>query len=195
MNTPNKLTLARIILSPVFMVFFLQENVYCRALSLIIFSIAALTDLWDGYLARKYGIVTNFGKFMDPLADKILTSTAFVSFVALGFVEAWMIMLIIIREFFITGLRSLAAYRGQIIPPSLSAKFKTVLQMVTIIAILLYINMKTILGAAGYAGDFFESTMVLQIFDWLMLVTTVITVLTGIDYIIKNRSILKAVLK
>ena len=121
------------------MVFFLMDNVYCRALSLIIFTIASLTDLWDGYLARKYGIVTGFGKFMDPLADKILTSTAFISFAALGYVQAWMIMLIIIREFFITGLRSLAAYRGLVISPSISAKFKTALQMLTIVVILLYI--------------------------------------------------------
>lgn len=195
MNTPNKLTLSRIILSPIFMVFFLMENVYCRALSLLIFAVASLTDLWDGHLARKYGIVTNFGKFMDPLADKILTSTAFISFVALGYVKAWMIMLIIIREFFITGLRSLAAYRGMVISPTLTAKIKTVLQMITIVAILLYINMKTFLEATGYTGGFFESTLVIQTFDWLVLITTVVTVLTGIDYLIKNASLLKAVLK
>ena len=195
MNTPNKLTLSRIILSPIFMVFFIMDNDYCRVLSLIIFTFAALTDLWDGHLARKYGIVTSFGKFMDPLADKILTSTAFVSFLALGAVEAWMIMLIIIREFLITGLRSLAAYRGLVISPTMSAKFKTVLQMTSIVVILLHINLKTIFVAAGYSAAFFESTLVLQIIDWMILVTTVITVLTGIDYLIKNASILKAVLK
>jgi CDP-diacylglycerol--glycerol-3-phosphate 3-phosphatidyltransferase len=195
MNTPNKLTLSRIILSPIFMVFFLMENVYCRALSLVIFAIAALTDLWDGYLARKYGIVTGFGKFMDPLADKILTSTAFISFAALGYVQAWMIMLIITREFFITGLRSLAAYRGLVISPSMSAKFKTVLQMLTIVVILLYINLKTIMPELGYNGNFFELELVTQIFDWMVLITMVVTVLTGIDYIIKNGRILKGVLK
>lgn len=195
MNTPNKLTLSRIILSPIFMVFFLMENVYCRALSLLIFAVAALTDLWDGYLARKYGIETNFGKFMDPLADKILTTTVFISFLALGYVKAWMVMSIIIREFSITGLRSLAAYRGVVISPTASAKFKTVLQMVTIVAILLYINLKAILPALGYEGDFFELVLVIQIFDWMMLVTTVVTILTGIDYLIKNASIIKAVLK
>ncbi len=195
MNTPNKLTIARIILSPIFMVFFLVENVYCRAASLLIFAVASLTDLWDGYLARKYNIITGFGKFMDPLADKILTSTAFISFAALGYVQPWMIMLIIIREFFITGLRSLAAYRGMVISPSLSAKFKTVLQMVTIVAILLYINLKTIMPALGYAGDFFEKQSVIQVFDWMVLITMVVTVLTGIDYLIKNGAILRGVLK
>jgi CDP-diacylglycerol--glycerol-3-phosphate 3-phosphatidyltransferase len=177
------------------MVFFLMDNVYCRALSLVIFTVASLTDLWDGYLARKYGIITGFGKFMDPMADKILTSTAFISFAALGYVQAWMIMLIIIREFFITGLRSLAAYRGLVISPTLSAKFKTVLQMVTIVVILLYINLKTIMPALGYQGDFFELKSVVQIFDWMVLVTMVVTVLTGVDYLIKNGRILKGVLK
>jgi CDP-diacylglycerol--glycerol-3-phosphate 3-phosphatidyltransferase len=195
MNTPNKLTLARIILSPIFMVFFLMENVYCRAISLVIFIIASLTDMWDGHLARKYGITTGFGKFMDPLADKILTSTAFISFATLGYVKAWMILLIITREFLITGLRSLAAYRGMVIAPSTSAKVKTALQMSTIAAILLYINMKTFLEASGYSGNFFKSALVTQIFDGLVLVTTVVTVLTGIDYLIKNGALLKAVLK
>jgi len=195
MNTPNKLTLARIILSPIFMVFFLMDNVYCRAISLVIFAIASLTDIWDGYLARKYGLTTGFGKFMDPLADKILTSTAFISFATLGYVKAWMILLIITREFLITGLRSLAAYRGMVISPTMSAKAKTVLQMVTIAAILLYINMKTFFEASGYTGRFFKSTMVTQVFDGLVLVTMVVTVITGIDYLIKNGALLKAVLK
>jgi len=195
MNTPNKLTITRIILAPIFMVFFMTENVYCRALSLVIFTVASLTDLWDGYLARKYGIITGFGKFMDPLADKILTSTAFISFAALGYVQAWVIMLIIFREFFITGLRSLAAYRGIVISPTLSAKFKTALQMLTIVAILLYINLKTILPALGYSGNFFQLELVVQIFDWLVLLTMVVTILTGIDYLIKNGRILKGVLK
>lgn len=195
MNTPNKLTLLRIILSPIFMFFFLMDDVYARVVSLVIFTFAALTDLWDGYLARKYGIVTGFGKFMDPLADKILTSTAFISFAALGYVKAWMIMLIIIREFSITGLRSLAAYRGLVISPTPTAKFKTVLQMVTIVVILLYINLKTVLEAMGYETHFLGSPVYAKTFDWLVLATTVVTVGTGIDYLIKNGSTLKAVLK
>lgn len=195
MNTPNKLTLARIVLAPIFMAFFLMDNVYCRAIALGVFVVASLTDLWDGHLARKYGIITGFGKFMDPLADKILVSTALISFATLGFVKAWMVLLIIIREFLITGLRSMAAYRGMVISPTASAKVKTGLQMVTIAVILLYINLKTFFEASGYTGKFFKSTMVIQLFDGLMLVTTVVTVLTGIDYLIKNNALLKAVLK
>lgn len=195
MNTPNKLTISRIILSPIFMAFFLIDNAYCRGLSLLIFTAASLTDVWDGHLARKYGQTTGFGKFMDPLADKILTSTAFISFVALGYVKAWMVLLIITREFLITGLRLLAAYCGVVISPTPSAKLKTILQMSTIIAILLYINLKTILGAWGYSGEFFNSMIIIRIFDWMMFVTMVVTVLTGINYLRKNLSILKAVLR
>jgi CDP-diacylglycerol--glycerol-3-phosphate 3-phosphatidyltransferase len=112
MSLPNLLTLSRIILSPVYMVLFLIENPYSRLAATIVFVVAALTDLLDGYLARKRGITTGFGKFMDPLADKILVSTAFISFVNLGYAKTWMISVIIVREFLITGLRSLAAYRG-----------------------------------------------------------------------------------
>jgi CDP-diacylglycerol--glycerol-3-phosphate 3-phosphatidyltransferase len=177
------------------MFFFLMDNVYARMVSLIISTVAALTDLWDGYLARKYGIITGFGKFMDPLADKILTSTAFISFATLGYVKAWMIMLIIIREFFITGLRSLAAYRGLVISPTPTAKLKTVMQMVTIVIILLYINLKTLLEATGHADGVLASPVYRQTFDWMVLVTMVVTVGTGIDYLIKNGSTLKAVLK
>ena len=89
MNLPNKLTMARIILSPIFMVAFLINNIYTRYLALFIFAVAALTDMYDGHLARKTGVVTSFGKFMDPLADKLLTSTAFIAFVALGYVKSW----------------------------------------------------------------------------------------------------------
>ena len=91
MNLPNKLTMARIILSPIFMVTFLINNLYTRYLALFIFAVAALTDMYDGHLARKTGVVTSFGKFMDPLADKLLTSTAFIAFVAVGYVKSWIV--------------------------------------------------------------------------------------------------------
>src|SRR3989337_428041 len=130
MNLPNKLTLARIILSPVFMALILIDDTRAKLVSLVVFVVAALTDLGDGYFARRRGLATGFGKFMDPLADKILTSTALISFVALGYVRGWMVTVIVGREFFITGFRSLAAYRGMLIAPTLGAKFKTLLQMI-----------------------------------------------------------------
>jgi len=137
MSLPNLLTLSRIILSPVYMILFLIENPYSRLAATIVFLVAALTDLLDGYLARKRGITTGFGKFMDPLADKILVSTAFITFVNLGYAKTWMITTIIVREFIITGLRSLAAYKGMIITPSFVAQWKTAMQMIVISGILI----------------------------------------------------------
>lgn len=195
MNLPNKLTVLRILLSPVFMVFFLIDNIYSRYFATLVFLVAALTDIYDGYLARKTGVVTGFGKFMDPLADKILTSTAFISFVALGYVKAWMILIIIVREFFITGLRTIAAYKGIVIMPSLMSQFKTATQMVVIAIILLYTNIATTVGQMGHNYPFFQNPWVFNIFDGMVFIAMILTVGTGIDYLIKNASILKGVLK
>ena len=195
MNLPNKLTLARILLSPVFMVFFLVNNVYSRYFATLIFLFAALTDLYDGYIARKYGVVTGFGKFMDPLADKILVSTAFISFVALGYVKAWMILVIIVREFFITGLRSLAAYKGMVIMPTILAQVKTFSQMLVISIILIFTNLKTTLLPLGYEWNIFTSPQVFRLFDLLVFISMLLTLGTGIDYLVKNIPLLKGVLK
>jgi len=195
MNLPNKLTLARILLSPVFMVFLLIDNVYSRYFATLIFLIAALTDLYDGYIARKYGVVTGFGKFMDPLADKILVSTAFISFVALGYVKAWMILVIIVREFLITGLRSLAAYKGMVIMPTILAQVKTFSQMLVIMIILVFTNLKTTLVPLGYNWSFFSNPTIFKLFDLLIFISMLLTVGTGIDYLVKNIPLLKGVLK
>jgi len=109
---PNLLTLLRIALAPIFMFFFLFDNFYMRMIALGLFVLAAFTDLADGYYARKLGVITGFGKFMDPLADKILVSSALISFIALGYVNPLPVILIVGREFSITGLRLLAAYKG-----------------------------------------------------------------------------------
>lgn len=195
MNLPNKLTTARIILAPVFMIFFLIDNVYSRYFSTLIFIVAALTDMYDGYLARKTGVITGFGKFMDPLADKILTSTAFISFVALGYVQAWMILIIIVREFLVTGLRSIAAYKGVVILPSTLAQWKTACQMTVIVLILLYINLKTTLPPLGYDWSILTSNSTYKIFDGMIFITMLLTVGTGIDYLVKNAFVLKGVLR
>ncbi|MGB2696776.1 MAG: CDP-diacylglycerol--glycerol-3-phosphate 3-phosphatidyltransferase [Candidatus Zixiibacteriota bacterium] len=195
MNLPNKLTLLRILLSPVFMAFFLIDNVYSRYFATFIFLIAALTDVYDGYLARKTGVVTGFGKFMDPLADKILTATAFISFVALGYVKAWMILIIIVREFFITGLRTIAAYKGIVIMPSFMSQLKTATQMVVIVIILLYTNIATTITQMGHNSPFFHNPWVFRIFDGMVFIALALTVGTGIDYLVKSVSILKGVLK
>jgi CDP-diacylglycerol--glycerol-3-phosphate 3-phosphatidyltransferase len=195
MNLPNKLTLARIVLSPVFMALILIDDTRAKLASLVVFVIAALTDLGDGYFARRRGLATGFGKFMDPLADKILTSTALISFVALGYVRGWMVTVIIGREFFITGFRSLAAYRGMIIVPTLGAKFKTLLQMVTICIILLFVYLKATLPPLGYHWEFLDSETTTKVFDWLMGANVVVTAVTGVDYLVRNFALLKNVVK
>jgi len=195
MNLPNFLTITRIFLSPVYMVLFLIENPYSRLAATIVFIIAALTDLFDGYLARRTGSMTAFGKFMDPLADKILVSTAFITFVNLGYAESWMVTVIIVREFFIIGLRSIAAYKGMVITPSYAAQFKTALQMLVITCILIFINMKTLLVPAGYNWVMFTSPTTNTVFDGLILITVVLTVATGLDYLFKSSGLLKGLLR
>lgn len=195
MNLPNKLTIARIILAPFFMIFLLTDNIYFHYLATLIFILAALTDAYDGYLARRTGVITGFGKFMDPLADKILVSTAFISFVALGYVQTWMILVIILREFLVTGFRSLAAYKGVVIMPSYLAKWKTGCQMSVIIIILLYINLKSTLIPLGYSWSFLTSLSIFRAFDIMIFITMLLTVGTGIDYLVKNAYLLKGVLK
>jgi CDP-diacylglycerol--glycerol-3-phosphate 3-phosphatidyltransferase len=195
MNLPNKITLGRIIVAPFFMIFLLIDNTYSRYLATLLFVLAALTDAYDGYLARKTGVITGFGKFMDPLADKILVSTAFIAFVALGYVRTWMVLLIILREFLVTGLRSLAAYKGVIIMPSYVAKWKTACQMTVIIVILVYINLESTLPLLGYQWGIFTNRSIFSVFDGMVFVTMLLTVGTGIDYLVKSAFLLKGALK
>jgi len=195
MNTPNKLTLLRIIIAPIFMFFFIIDNFYTRLTSLVLFIVAALTDLADGYYARKYGIVTGFGKFMDPLADKILVSSALISFIALGYVSPLPVMLIVGREFFVTGIRLLAAYRGVVIMPSWWAKVKTFIQFSVVGVVLGYINLiKALEHFHSPALSFFEFDYPFYL-NLLLWVTAVITVWTGINYVVKYFYMIKTVLK
>ncbi|MBD3217876.1 MAG: CDP-diacylglycerol--glycerol-3-phosphate 3-phosphatidyltransferase [candidate division Zixibacteria bacterium] len=195
MNWPNRLTLTRILLAPVFMIFFLIEGVWPRLVALIVFIVAAVTDMVDGWIARKYNITTGFGKFMDPLADKILASIALIAFVMLDYCKAWMVLPIIIREFFIMGLRSLAAYKGMVITPTWWAKLKTFMQMVSIGVILLFVNLQTFVPAIGGQWDILNDSRAYGFIDGLVFITMVITVATGIDYIVKYFYLLKNVLR
>ncbi|MEE2709728.1 MAG: CDP-diacylglycerol--glycerol-3-phosphate 3-phosphatidyltransferase [Gemmatimonadota bacterium] len=194
MNLPNKLTISRIILSPIFMVFFLTDNLYTRYFALFIFSAASLTDLYDGYLARKTGVMTSFGKFMDPLADKILTSTALICFASLGVIQTWMVLTIITRDFIVTGLRSIAAYRGLIIMPTQVAKWKTASQMVVIVIILLYIIVRMTYREHGNWNPDVDPIASL-VLNGMLFVSMMMTVGSGLDYVIKNRTIFTSLLK
>lgn len=171
------------------------ENHWCRIIGFGLFVLASLTDLADGHYARKYGIITGFGKFMDPLADKILVTTALIVLVALGNARAWMIALIVGRDFYVTGIRSMAAYRGTVISPSRFAKYKTILQMVSISFILLVVTLDSISQLNGGAFSSLLDFNRMLVFDILIGVTTLITVITGLDYTFKYYSMLKNVLR
>ena len=175
MNLPNKLTVLRIIMVP-FFVFFMLTDVGGAAnkwIALAIFAVASLTDLLDGKIARKYNLVTNFGKFMDPLADKLLVCSAMICLIPSGKLAAEIVIIIIAREFIISGFRLIAAENGIVIAANYWGKFKTVSQMIMIILLILH-----------FGGIF---AVLEQIFIWLSLALTVISLIT---YIWQNRSVL-----
>lgn len=177
MNLPNKLTVLRVILIPFFVGFMLVGQPLYYGVALAIFCIASLTDLLDGKIARKYNLVTNFGKFMDPLADKLLVSAALVCLVESGSLYSWMVIIIISREFIISGFRLIAADNGVVIAASYWGKFKTVFQMAMIIMI--------ILRLAGIENAIFEYITIMV--TWIALILTVVSL---VDYLIKNKSVL-----
>lgn len=179
MNTPNKLTVARMILVPFLVVFMLTGwgGEYNRFISFVIFAAASITDWFDGYLARKNNLVTNFGKFMDPLADKLLVCSAMICMIELGRLPAWIVIVIIAREFIISGFRLIAAENGVVIAANYWGKFKTVSQM--IMMILLILDMEEIYG--GFWA------VLTQIFIWLSVALTIISLVT---YIMQNKGVL-----
>jgi CDP-diacylglycerol--glycerol-3-phosphate 3-phosphatidyltransferase len=195
MNLPNKLTLSRVIITPVFMALLLIENVYTRFAALGLFVLASLTDLLDGYLARRNGQQTGFGKFMDPIADKLLISIALISFVALKATSTWMVVVIIVREFLIMGLRTLVAYRGQIMESSFWAKIKTTSQMLAVLGVLCFICYADYLGAGGRAMNQYQLETMRYSLNWLMFASMVLTVASGLDYIVKSRWLILGLLK
>lgn len=172
MNLANKITMLRILMIPVFMILMLVEFPYHMEAALLVFLAASLTDKLDGYLARKYNMITDYGKFMDPLADKLLVTSAFVILIQIGRIEAWIVFVILAREFAVTGLRSLAAAQNVIIAASNYGKAKTVTQIITIIILLL---------------DNYPFSLINLPTDTIMIYATlVITVLSGLDYFAKN---------
>ena len=176
MNLPNKLTIMRVLLIPFFVFFMLMPVApYSNYIAVAIFIVASLTDLADGKIARKYNMVTNFGKFMDPLADKLLVCAALICLVATGQLAAWMVIVIISREFIISGFRLVAADNGVVIAASYWGKFKTTFQMLMIIVLIL-----------NFPGKFFE--VLGLILTWVALILTVVSLC---DYLIKNKDVLK----
>ncbi|MCR4829882.1 MAG: CDP-diacylglycerol--glycerol-3-phosphate 3-phosphatidyltransferase [Pseudobutyrivibrio sp.] len=177
MNLPNKLTIARVIMIPFFVFFLLinPESTALRIIADIIFIAASLTDMADGKIARKYNLVTNFGKFMDPLADKLLVCSAMICLIQTKQLAAWFVIIIVAREFIISGFRLIAAENGIVIAANIFGKLKTVSQMVMII--ILVANLKvTWLYVLG------------QILIWVSLI---LTILSLVIYIYQNKDVLK----
>ncbi len=192
MNLPNKLTMLRVIMVPFFVAFLLLTPKYemFKFVAFALFVIASLTDLLDGYIARKYHLVTNFGKFMDPLADKLLVSAALICLTALGFIPAWMTIVIISREFIISGFRLIAAERGIVIAAGWLGKWKTAVTMVMLAMMILGVN------SVGFAFD--PTTTIGGPYGYYMLLTqilleisVVLTVVSLVDYLVKNKDVMK----
>ncbi len=186
---PNILTITRILLTPVFIMLLFYEHPYSNFWALVVFVIASITDAYDGYVARKYDLETDYGRFLDPLADKILVSSAFISFAVMEIVPFWMVGLIIFRDLFVTGLRMVMNQKGFIMQTSKSAKVKTGVQIGFIIFVLV------VLGAKAFT--FFPVTDLLamikeyKVIYYLTITVTSLTVLTGMNYLYTNRSVIK----
>ncbi|MCI8496837.1 MAG: CDP-diacylglycerol--glycerol-3-phosphate 3-phosphatidyltransferase [Clostridiales bacterium] len=182
MNTPNKLTVVRIALVPFFLFFLLPGSIpHHYLIAAALFGIASITDAVDGKLARKNNQVTNFGKFLDPLADKILVMAAFVGFVEQGLISSWFVVIMLAREFLVTSLRLVASNSGEVIAANMWGKAKTVSQIVVILVILLIEEVHTY-GWFMPCGPFWPIVIFI-----LMCITTLLTVISGVNYVWQNR--------
>lgn len=208
MNLPNKLSLLRIILIPFVMLFMLPISVYGfepsgwnnfvdskgMIIAAILFIIASLTDMADGKIARKYNLITNLGKFLDSLADKMLVIAVLIAFVALGRVSAWLLMIIVLREFMVTGIRLVASQSGVVMAAKMIGKIKTTTQMIAITYLMFepLLLKVTGIGYDGYAsmvcGDL---NAILIIGNILFYISVIMTIISGMDYLIKNTNYLK----
>ncbi len=183
MNLPNKITLARVAMIPVFMIVLMcganYQWPFYAIISAVIFAIASFTDGVDGHIARSRGLITDFGKFIDPLADKLLVSTALICFIQLDWIPAYMAVIIIAREFIVTGLRTLAASKGIVMAAIMTGKIKTVLQMIAILCTMVFSFAE--FEICGYPWVGFVT----------MAISTLFTIYSGYEYIAKNVNLLK----
>ena len=183
--------MARVILIPIFLLLLYLDIEYNgihigRYIALAVFIIAALTDVADGLIARKHNQITDFGKFMDPLADKVLTFAAMLWFVEIGMMPAWLVLIVIVREFMVTGMRLVAAAKGRVIAATLSGKVKTVVTIVCLITMFFAEDLEAILA---YLGLHIPLANWLVILCWVLIGVT--TLISGVDYLVKNREIMR----
>lgn len=180
MNTANKITMIRVILVPIFMVLFWIDNTACHYAALGVFVLASITDAVDGHIARKYNQITTFGKFVDPLADKVLTTSAFLMLMHYDRMSVWALMAVLVREFMVSGVRLVAAGEGKVVAASMWGKLKTVTQMIAVIAAMLLLPYDIFLGVgAGLVSDI------------LIWISVLFTIISGVDYLIKNRKLME----
>ncbi|MEM7146693.1 MAG: CDP-diacylglycerol--glycerol-3-phosphate 3-phosphatidyltransferase [Verrucomicrobiota bacterium] len=193
MNLPNQLTVARLILTIIFVGVLSSSMPHAATIGAILFIIAALTDMLDGILARKMGLITDFGKLMDPLADKVLMCSAFVLLVELDQLRAWVVAIILTREFLVTGLRLLATSKGLVLAADSLGKWKTIFQMVTAVYLLVFLAAQEN-GLFGFLKPAYETSILgpKLMSPVLVGLTLFFTVVSGIAYLLKNLEVLRA---
>ncbi len=193
MNMPNKLTIFRVFLAPIYLLLMLVDFPFHYLVAGIVFGGAALTDLLDGHLARKYGQVTNMGKFLDPLADKMLTTAAFLAFLREGCLDIWAVMLILTREFMVTSIRLIAAKEGTVIAASFSGKLKTVMQYIAILFTIAALEFQTwqTTVLAGFDLPDMVFDIPVTVGTSLLWVATILTVWSGVQYVLGGKHFFK----
>ncbi len=190
LNTPNKLTIARILITPIYLALILWVSLPHRFLiATLVYSIAAITDAIDGKLARKNNQITNFGKLLDPIADKILTTSALLAFMQMGLCNIWIVMIVLTREFTVASIRMIAAADGVVIPANIWGKLKTVSQMTFTIVIMLLGEVYSILAAYNpvWYGKMPALALISNILLWI---TAVLTVVSGVIYVIDSKKVI-----
>ena len=195
MNFPTQLTLLRIVLTPVFLFLIFSNGLNFKLIAFVVYIIASLTDWYDGYYARKFGSVSKWGKFLDPLADKILVSAALFAFNILGYIQLWIVIVIVVRDFLITGLRSYALFKQRPIVTSQSARTKTFVQMVSVYIVFIFLILDHLAMARNLQFQFIEFMKKIQFIDTMMVVVVILTVYTAIRYFIENRGHITEILK
>jgi CDP-diacylglycerol---glycerol-3-phosphate 3-phosphatidyltransferase len=186
LTIPNQLTALRILLVPVFVWLLLQADPWFKLFGVLVFALASLTDIYDGYHARKYGVETRLGAFLDPLADKLLITAAFLLYVWMGYLVLWMVVLVVVRDVIVTALRVYAEYKNRPVVTSVEAKYKTLVQNLFVYLIMVLMLMKEAVFSGKSVAEMISRFLVSGYLNSIMLVVTVFTVYTGISYLVSN---------
>ena len=192
MNLPNILTLCRILVTPLFIILLFYDHPYAKSWALFIFVVAMLTDIFDGYYARKHNLVTDYGRFLDPLADKVMVLSALISFAVMDVIPYWMVSLIIFRDVFVTGLRMAMSSKNKTMVTSKIAKRKTLSQVLIIIFILFNIGFNTL--PISWIKDLILFSKQYDLIYYLTLLVTLFTVFTGFTYLYTNRTVIRQII-